>query len=117
MVMTFPFVGRCSAGHPGIGDHDVEAFEALGRRRNCAVDLGPVGDITGHRNRRSAQGPDRVGDLFEALHVSRGHRDIGACLGQSDGDGAADASAATGHQRRLAAQVEGDGHGVRVGNR
>ena len=62
---------------------------------------------------RAAEGPHLVGDGLEVGRLAGGDRHVGAGLGQPEGDRAADAAAAAGHQGHAAVQPEGGvGHGV-----
>jgi hypothetical protein len=76
--------------------------DAVGERG----DVVGVRDVRAHGERAATELLDGPRGLLAVLELARRHHDVGSRLRQTDGDVAADAAAAAGHQRRPSGQVE-----------
>lgn len=85
---------------------DVDAGQRFSCLRHHVVNLLGVGDVGLYRDCATAQPPDLVGGLLDAVKPSSGDCHIRACLGKHEGDLFPDAAGRSGHQRRFAFQVE-----------
>ena len=92
--------GRHARGDAGVGDHHVEAAEALDGLRHGALYRAAVGDVGGHADRAGVvQLGGRAGG---GLLVEVGYRHRGAPGDQRAGGGKADPASAAGDEGDLA---------------
>jgi len=82
-------------------------------RPSCAAawltaggDLVEMGDVHLQRQRPPPHPRDRLHDVGTAVDVAEAERDIGAGMGECQGNRAAEAAGGAGHQGDLAGQVE-----------
>ena len=106
----------------GGADQDVEAAEMLDRPFDAGANRGFVGDVGGQENRLPALPADRVHRFGSLLLEDVGNDQVTSIRGESQGDGAADASGTPGHEGDAALFGSGESelwHGssvLRVGN-
>ena len=71
--------------------------DCIGDPIACSFDRGPIADVGRHRNRRVAGGADEVARLTHVADVAE--HDAGSALGETRGNGLADAMCGSSHQR------------------
>jgi len=76
---------------------DVGAPQCIGDPIACSFSRGRIADVGRHRNRRVAGGADEVARLTHVVAVAE--NDAGSALGETRGNGLADATGGSGHQR------------------
>ena len=86
------------AGDAGIVDQDVDLAELGDGRLDRGFNLLFVADIEGEGGCFAVCGGDLIHQLIQLVLIARGHCDRGACRGELDCAGAADALRCSGNQ-------------------
>jgi hypothetical protein len=99
--------------HGGIVDEDVEAAEALDRRRDQPFDCDRIADVGQYRQRLAAGGDDFVGDGRNGMLITPSIDDYGRTRGgERQGNGTTDVAAAARDQGDVSLEIIAGGHGA-----
>ncbi len=91
---------------PGDRQEDVDLAEGLDALVAQALERGDVGDIGGDRQRAAAAVLNLGGDVLDELDAAAGRDHVGARVGQTERERAADPARTTDDDGRTAGQIE-----------
>ena len=90
----------------GVVDQDVDAPKACGNLADDAIDLALLRRVAGHDQALTPGGANGCCGFVQLGDGSAGHRDIGAMLGKTDGNGSAETPPAARDECLLAGEIE-----------